>query len=224
MVFLGVSTVLLDQKLSILSTSNNTMPRATKTKQNLRAQAALARSSRHSTLQNITQPSAASISSPLSTPAVSPAPPETPNCLSDEENDEAVEIVDLHIPDVHGHPSPESLEDEEGYHTDDDLSELEDDELEKSLEKQREGESEENGQDAFHTLMRDVSQKEWKKAESNRSMGYGSKSSERTERWRRQKEREKKMKEAEVQKSSVNQLKFHYKTNTHLPYPENLPI
>jgi hypothetical protein len=152
--------------LSILSTSNNSMPRATKIKQNLCAQAALAQSSRHSTLQNITQPSAASISSSLSTPAVSPAPPETPNCFSDEENDEeqeAFEIVDLHIPDVHGDPSPESLQDEEGYQTDDDLSELEDDELEKSLEKQREGESEEIGQDAFHTtLMRDVSQKEWK--------------------------------------------------------------
>jgi len=127
------------------------MPRATKNKQNLRAQAALARSSRHSTLQNTTQPSATSISSPFSTPAVSPAPPETPNCLSDEENDdeqEAVEIVDLHIPDVDGDPSQESLEDEEGYHTNDDLSELEDDELEKSLEKQREGESDEINEDA----------------------------------------------------------------------------
>ncbi len=193
----------------------------------LRAQAALARSSRHSTLQNTTQPSATSISSPFSTPAVSPAPPETPNCLSDEENDdeqEAVEIVDLHIPDVDGDPSQESLEDEEGYHTNDDLSELEDDELEKSLEKQREGESDEINEDVFHTLMRDVSQKEWKKAESNRGMGYGSKSSERTERWRRQKEWEKKTKEAEVQKSSVNQSKSHYKAITHLLYPENLPI
>jgi hypothetical protein len=55
-------------------------------------------------------------------------------------------------------------------------------------------------------------------------MGYGSKSSERTEHWRRQKEREKKMKEAEVQKLSVNQLKFHYKAITHLLYPENLSI
>jgi len=203
------------------------MPHVSKAKQNLHAQAALAWSSRNSTLQNITQPSTASISSPLSTPALSPAPPDTPNGLLGEESDdeqETFEIVDLPIPDVHGDPSPESLEDEEGYHTDDDLSELEDDELEKSLERQREDESEEIGQDVFHTLMRDVSQKEWKKAESNRSMGYGSKSSERTDRWRRQKEREKKMKEAEVQKSSVNQLKFHYNVITHLLYPENLPI
>ena len=37
---------------------------------------------------------------------------------------------------------PDTSEDlEEGYHTDDDLSELEDGELEESLEKQREGES-----------------------------------------------------------------------------------
>ena len=203
------------------------MPRVSKAKQNLRAQAALARSSRNSTLQNITQPSTASICSPLSTPALFPAPPDTPNGLLGEESDdeqETFEIVDLPIPDVHGDPSPESLEDKEGYHTDDDLSELEDDELEKSLERQREDESEEIGQDVFHTLMRDVSQKEWKKAESNRSMGYGSKSSERTDRWRRQKEREKKMKEAEVQKLSVNQLKFHYNAITHFQYPENLPI
>jgi len=221
--------VLLDTKLSILSTSNNTMPRVSKAKQNLRAQAALARSSRNSTQQNISQPSAASISrfsTPLSTPAVSPAPSDKPNGLLGEEIDgeqETFEIVDLPIPDVHGDPSSEFLEDEDGYHTDDDLSELEDNELEKSLERQREGERE-IGQDAFHTLMRDVGQKEWKKAESNRRMGYGSKSSERTEHWRRQRAREKKAKAAEVQKSSVNQLKFRYKAITHLLCPENPPI
>lgn len=62
----------------------------------------------------------------------------------------------MHLPDL----SPESPEEEDGYHTDDDLSELEDDELEKSLKKQREGESQpviEMGQktrNIFHTLMR----------------------------------------------------------------------
>ena len=126
-----------------------------------------------------------------------------------------MENIYLYLPDIHVFEPedsiPESLEEEDGYHTDDDLSELEDDELEKSLKKQRVSESEpviEIGQetrDVFHTLMRDVSQKEWKKAESNRSMGYGSKSSERTERWRRQKEKGKKAKEAESSKSSVNQ-------------------
>ena len=193
------------------------MPRITKSKQNLQAQAALARSSRNSsTSRNITQPSSQS-SGPSShpTPAVSPAPPDTPDVLSNEESDvqRTLENLYLYLPDIHVFEDsiPESLEEEDGYHTDDDLSELEDDELEKSLKKQRVSESEpviEIGQETrnvFHTLMRDVSQKEWKKAESNRSMGYGSKSSERTERWRRQKEKGKKAKEAESRKSSVNQ-------------------
>jgi hypothetical protein len=94
------------------------MPRVSKAKQNLCAQAALARSSRNSTQQNISQPSAASISrfsTPLSTPAVSPAPSDKPNGLLGEEIDdeqETFEIVDLPIPDVHGDPSSEFLEDE----------------------------------------------------------------------------------------------------------------
>jgi len=196
---------------------NYNMSRITKSKQNLQAQAALARSSRNSsTSRNTNQPSSQS-SGPSShpTPAVSPAPPDTPDVLSDEESDvqRTSENLYLYLPDIHVFEDliPESPEEENGYHTDDDLSELEDDELEKSLKKQRASESElviEIGQETrnvFHTLMRDVSQKEWKKAESNRSMGYGSKSSERTERWRRQKERGKKTKEAESRKSSVNQ-------------------
>ena len=36
----------------------------------------------------------------------------------------------------------ETLEEEEGYHTDDDLSEMEDEELQESLKKQKEGEGE----------------------------------------------------------------------------------
>jgi len=148
------------------------MPRITKSKWNLQAQAAHARSSRNSsTSRNITQPSSQS-SGPSShpTPAVSPTPPDTPDVLSD------IHVFEDLI--------PESPEEEDGYRTDD---ELEDDELEKHLKQQRVSEIEpviEIGQETmngFHTLMRDVSQKEWKKAESNRSMGYGSKSSERTE-------------------------------------------
>jgi hypothetical protein len=128
----------------------------------------------------------------LSTPAVSPAPPDRANGLLGEEGEQKTfETVDLPLP---------GLEDEDGYHTDDDLSELEGGELEESLKRQREDES----QDVFHTLMRDVSQKEWKKAESKRSMGYGNKSSDRTERWRRQKEREKKMKDAEVKQDNYS--------------------
>ena len=61
----------------------------------------------------------------------------------------------------------ETLEEEEGYHTDDDLSEMEDEELQESLKKQKEGEGEpaieiaQETRDTFRTLMRDVSQKEW---------------------------------------------------------------
>jgi hypothetical protein len=176
------------------------MPRITKSKQNLQAQAAHARSSRNSSTSRITQPSSQS-SGPSShpTPAVSPTPPDTPDVLSDEESDvqRTLENLYLYLPDIHVFENliPESPEEEDGYRTDDDLSELEDDELEKSLKKQRVSESEpvieidQETRNVFHTLMRDVSRKEWKKAELNRSMGYGSKSSERTERWRRQKER-----------------------------------
>ena len=103
--------------------------------------------------------------------AVSPTPPDTPDVLSDEESDvqQTLENLYLYLPDIHVFEDliPKSLEEEDGYGTDDDLSELEDDELEKSLKKQRVSESElviEIGQETrnvFHTLMRDVSQKEW---------------------------------------------------------------
>ena len=124
------------------------MPRITKSKQNLQAQAALAQSSRNpSTSQNITQPSSQS-SGPSShpTPAVSPTPPDTPDVLSDEESDvqQTSENLYLYLPDIHVFEDliPEFPEEEDGYRTDDDLSELEDDELEKSLKKQRVIESE----------------------------------------------------------------------------------
>lgn len=121
-----------------------------------------------------------------------------------------------YLPDIHiftDNPSPESQEEEEGYRTDDDLSELEDDKLEESLKQQREGESgsvrdvDEETRNVFHTLMRDVDEKIWKKAESKRSLGYGSQSSERTVRHRKQRDRESKVEEAENRKSSVNQFK-----------------
>ena len=147
------------------------------------------------------------------TPAFSPAPLSTPYIISDEENEIQENIYDL--PDTHipnDNQSPESsLEEEEGYHTDDDLSELEDDELEESLKQQREEEHKSvkdmnlGTRNVFHTLMRDVSQKQWKKAESKRSLGYGSQSSERTERFRRQRGREREIKEVESRKSCVNQ-------------------
>ena len=57
----------------------------------------------------------------------------------------------------------------------------------------------------FHTLMRDVSQKQWKKVESKQSLGYGSQSSERTKWFRRQRGREREIKEVESRKSCINQ-------------------
>ena len=142
-------------------------------------------------------------------PEVSPTPPDTPDVNSDEESNEVQEISEesyLFLPDIHifaDDISSETLEEEEGYHTDDDLSEMEDEELQESLKKQKEGEGEpaieitQETRDMFCTLMRDVSQNEWEVAESNRSLGYGSKSSKRAGQWRRQRERERKEKETE---------------------------
>ena len=59
--------------------------------------------------------------------------------------------------------TPGSLEDNDGYHTNDDMSELEDDELEDSLRKQKDDKVEPakdidpETKTIFHTLMRDVS-------------------------------------------------------------------
>ena len=194
------------------------MARTSKFKQSLRAQAALARSSRnlspsrntngHSTPLHSSRPST------NTTPAFSPAPLSTPYIISDEENEIQENIYDLpdtHIPNDDQSPESSLEEEEEGYHTDDDLSKLEDDELEESLKQQREEEHKSvkdmnlGTRNVFHTLMRDVSQKQWKKAESKRSLGYGSQSSERTERFRRQRGREREIKEVESRKSCVNQ-------------------
>ena len=89
----------------------------------------------------------------------------------------------MHLPDTNA-PDPEPLEDDEGYHTDDDLSELEGDELQESLKKQEEGESEavKESRNVFHVLLRDLTSKDWKKPHSNCNLGYGNKSSDRT-RW-----------------------------------------
>ena len=117
-------------------------------------------------------PSQASILSAQTTPAVSPTPPDTLDVNSDEESNKVQEISEesyLYLPDIHIFAediSPETLEEEEGYHTDD-LSEMEDEEFQESLKKQKAGEGEpaieiaQETRDAFCTLMRDVSQKEW---------------------------------------------------------------
>lgn len=155
------------------------MPHITKSNQDLQAQAVLAwRSRNSSTSWNVTWPSTlsqTSIFSVQTTPAVSPTPPDIPDVNSDEESNEVQEISEesyLYLPDIHilaEDISPEALEEEEGYHTDDDLSEMEDGELEESLKKQKEGKGEpameiaQETRDAFHTLMRDVSQRAWRK-------------------------------------------------------------
>ena len=77
----------------------------------------------------------------------------------------------------------ESPEDEDGYGSEDDLSELEGEELEESLLRQKQSEDE-----LMEHLMRSIGAKEWR-AESN--LGYGNKSSDRTKWWRQQKKREK---------------------------------
>ena len=54
----------------------------------------------------------------------------------DEAVEEISESVFMHLPDTDA-PDPEPLEEDEGYHTDDDLSELEGDEFQESLKKGR---------------------------------------------------------------------------------------
>jgi len=59
----------------------------------------------------------------------------------------------------------ESPEDEDGYRSEDDLSELEGEELEESLLRQKQAED-----GLMEHLMRNIGAKEWKKAESNRHL------------------------------------------------------
>jgi hypothetical protein len=68
---------------------------------------------------------------------------------------------------------------DEGYNSDDTMSEMEGEELMQSLEQQMAGEMEVIGQiqathqeGAYGPLMRDVYPKEWAKIESSRSLGY----------------------------------------------------
>jgi hypothetical protein len=68
--------------------------------------------------------------------------------------------------------------------------------LEESLLRQKQAED-----GLMEHLMRSIGAKEWKKAESNRHLGYGNKSSDRTQRWRRQKKREKEDKDEKSRNS-----------------------
>ena len=94
--------------------------------------------------------------------------------LSDDSSDGGIEEtspIDNHSPDgpeVWIYETPESDWTDDGYGTDDDLSELEGDELEESLMRQKELEEElvrkddKGTKDAFHTLMQCIQPQEWK--------------------------------------------------------------
>lgn len=84
------------------------------------------------------------------------------------------------------------------------LDELEGEELRHSLEAQMTQESESLGEDSiYRALMRSISTKEWKKAESHRGHGYNGQS-DRTKRRREKEARDRESRDKEVRKSSVN--------------------
>lgn len=191
------------------------MPRPSNTKNNARARAALARSSRTSPIssRNSTRPStpyrddeSSVLTSANNTPPMSPMPPDPSDVFSDEESEGFEEIeIKITAPEDSDLPNElitteksiwESPEDEDGYRSEDDLSELEGEELEESLLRQKQAED-----GLMEHLMRSIGAKEWKKAESNRHLGYGNKSSDRTQRWRRQKKREKEDKDEKSRNS-----------------------
>ena len=195
------------------------MGRNSKAKKQLLAKAALARSSRASSgSRHSTRPSTPLIGledtlspgpSVSSTPSMSPMLPD----MSDDSSDGGIEEtspIDSHSPDgpeVWIYETPESDWTDDGYGTDDDLSELEGDKLEESLMRQKELEEElvqkddKGTKDVFHTLMQHIQPQQWKKVESNRHLGYTTKDFECTK-WRhRAKERERKAKDLKSQKS-----------------------
>ena len=150
------------------------MPCPSKSKQDLRAQAALARSSRASSRnsKNPTWPSTPHLEIDISpatsvapTPPMSPAPPELSANFSEEENDGFDEVL---APEEGDSPDgmvvPKKAQsacpnDDDGYGTWDDMSELEDEGLKDSLLRQKVVEDELNleigkgDRNAFHTLM-----------------------------------------------------------------------
>jgi len=114
--------------------------------------------------------------------------------------------MDNHSPDAWIYKTPESNWTDDGYGTDDDLSELEGDELEESLIRQKELKEElvqkydKGTKDAFHTLMWRIQPQEWKNIEFNRHLGYTTKDSECTKQQHRAKERERQAKDLKSQK------------------------
>lgn len=210
------------------------MPRGTNKSLHLRAQAALARSARSSS-QNSRDPvddGASSIPSANSTPPMSPMPSEPSDDFHDIDNDGFEEIPareEGQASETHKGPEDteeDAEEDEDGYRTWDDMSELEGDELKDSLERQKAVETEQ-GEEAFESafklLMEGNTAEKWGNAESNRHLGYGSKNSGRTQRRKQKNKREAEEKNEKSRNSSVNQWKNVIKPNTHLHYIGHRP-
>ena len=137
------------------------MPRPSKAKQNVRARAALARSSRTSSRssRNSNWPStpyrndeSSVLTSAANTPPMSPMPPNPSDVFSAEESEDFEEIeIKITAPEDSDSPNEqittekstwESPEDEDGYGSEDDLSEFEGEELEESLLRQKQAEDE----------------------------------------------------------------------------------
>ena len=122
---------------------------------------------------------------------MSPMPSEPSYDFHDIDNDGFEEMLareEDQAPETH--KGPEDTEDnadenQDGYGTWDDMSELEDDELKDSLERQKDVEAEQGEKafkSAFELLMEGNTAEKWDNAESNRHLGYGSENSRRTQR------------------------------------------
>src|ERR1700734_3188019 len=98
---------------------------------------------------------------------MSPMSPDPSDVFSDQES-EIFEEIEIKITNSCNEQITaekltwESPEDEDGYGSEDDLSELEGEELEESLLRQKQAEDE-----LMEHLMQSIESKEWKKAESN---------------------------------------------------------
>lgn len=133
-------------------------------------------------LTPVTPTSSSAPSSAPTTPPQSPTPSLFDLAGSDGQDQYAYSADNSHLhqesPVSPDHSSePEGAD--EGYRSDDLMSEMDDDDYMDSLERQMEWEvgflegiRDTEQPDAFSILMRDVSDKEWRKAESNRSLGY----------------------------------------------------
>ena len=169
------------------------MPKVSKARKQRQESAALARNSRITYLSRQASPSssvgATSSISAASTPLISIAPSEEdfeeiPDLDAEDQFDFSGYFSKENSPII---ISPDSSDVEivvdEGYNSDDTMSEMEGEELMQSLKQQMAGEIEVIGQiqathqeGAYGPLMRDVYPKEWAKIKSSRSLGYNKRS------------------------------------------------